>query len=240
MTLLCFLVLSLLSAAYLSVEGFSTKPYAVNLKFTVKEDRREDFMVLIRDNQRKTLELEPKALQYVVGEDVESPNTFFIHEQFIGKEGFEEHRATTHAKDWASFKNSDPFTANGAPSLVFFECAVEADSAGLKQMPVRPAFCVHAELCIKPEVREEFLRVIENNAKGSNSEDLCLQYSYGESEDTPNKFVFHEEFTGNEDGKEGFEAHATMPHFLAWEEFASTNPFTKPPVVDFYKTLPNE
>lgn len=214
------------------VDGFSAKPYAVNLKFTVKEDRRDDFLTLIRDNQRKTLELESKALQYVVGEDVDSPNTFFLHEQFIGKEGFEEHRTMKHAGDWANFKSTDPFTDDGSPTLVFFECVVD-DNVEYKQVPIQPAFCVHAELCIKEEVREEFLRVIENNAKGSNEEVLCLQYSYGESEDTPNKFVFHEEFLG----KEGFDAHASMPHFLAWEKFAGTDPFTKPPKVDFYTTI---
>jgi quinol monooxygenase YgiN len=92
---------------------------------------------------------------------------------------------------------------------------------------------VHAELCIPVEVREDFLRVIENNQKGSNQEELCYQYSYGECIDEPNKFIFHEEFQG----KEGFDAHAVAPHFVAWEEFAATCPFTKPPKVAFFQTL---
>merc|ERR1712012_131865 len=64
------------------------KMYAVNLKFSVKPERRQDFISLIQDNQKKTLNLEPAALQYVVGEDVDSPNTFYLHEEFIGAEGF--------------------------------------------------------------------------------------------------------------------------------------------------------
>merc|ERR1719512_60378 len=83
---------SLYMSINLSPELKQTKTYAVNLKFSIKPERREDFFTLIRDNQKKTLDLEPAALQYVVGEDVDTPNTFYIHEEFIGSEGFDAHR----------------------------------------------------------------------------------------------------------------------------------------------------
>ncbi len=50
-------------------------------------------------------------------------------------------------------------------------------------------------------------------------------------------FVFHEEYEGGDAGKEGFEAHTVAPHFGVWEEFAGKDPFTKPPIVEFFRTL---
>ena len=252
--------IALLSITFMALaNGFGvTSPsqvhqrYAVNLKFTVKPERRNDFIDLIRDNQRKTLDLEPAALQYVVGEDIESPNTFYLHEEFIGSEGFDAHRAMDHAADWATFKNSNPFVEGGEPTLDFYfdyesgstkNSLVQSKEAKSiseqpEQIPVRPAFCVHVELCVKPEFREQFLECIQNNQKGTlQTEQLCLQYIYGESTTTENKFVFHEEYTGKNDGKEGFDAHTKTPHFEAWESFVEKDPFTKEPVVNFFKTI---
>jgi len=93
---------------------------------------------------------------------------------------------------------------------------------------------LNVELCIKPEVREEFLDVIRNNKEGSDKEPLCLQYSWGENENTPNTFHFHEEYIG----EEGLAAHNAAPHFAVWEEFASKgSPFAKPPIVHKFKAL---
>jgi quinol monooxygenase YgiN len=215
--------------------------YAVNAKFTVKSERRDDFLSLIKENQKKTLDLEPAALQYVVGEDVDSPNTFYLHEEFIGSAGFDAHRDMPHADDWATFKNSKPFTKDGELKIDFYDefKNKHGDDEGTpKKVPIRSAFCVHVILCVKPEMREEFLKVIDNNQKGSTTkEPLCLQYAYGESPDTPNKFIFHEQYKGNDGGKEGFDAHTQAPHFQAWENFVEKDPFTEPPIVNFYKTL---
>ena len=69
--------------------------------------------------------------------------------------------------------------------------------------------------------------------RARNQEELCYPYSYEEYIDEPNKFIFHEELHG----KEGFDAHAVAPHFVAWEEFAAACPFTEPPKVAFFQTL---
>ena len=210
-----------------------SRPYAVNLKFSVKPARRQDFLSLIKQNQRKSLDLEPAALQYTVGEDIETPNCFYIHEQFIGVEGFDAHREMEHAADWAAFKNSDPFSEGGEPIIDFYYCDHE-----IEKVPVRAAFGLHVQLCIKPEMMSEFLKVIKNNQRGCvEDEPLCLQYIYGESTAEENKFVFHEEYEGGDAGKEGFEAHTVAPHFGVWEEFAGKDPFTKPPIVEFFRTL---
>lgn len=60
------------------------------------------------------------------------------------------------------------------------------------------------------------------------------RYDWGESANEPNTFHFHEQYKG----RKGFEAHAAAPHFKAWEEFASTGPFTKEPEVNFYELEP--
>lgn len=220
----------------------SKKPYGVNLKFKIKQSRRKDFLTLIKDNQRKTLDLEPASLQYIVGEDVSDPNTFYIHEQFVGSDGFDAHRDMDHAADWDTFKNSNPFEGNGGePTFTFYY----GDHA-IEKVPIRNAYCVHVELCIKPELRHEFLSVIENNQRGSTQDEpLCLQYVYGEDVSTANKFIFHEEYQG----KEGFDAHCSSPHFAKWEEFVNKysgdsdatddedGPFTVPPVVHFFETI---
>lgn len=212
--------------ASLTTTNNNKKPFAVNLKFTVKDDRREDFLSLIRINQRKTLDLETDSLQYVVGEDVDAKNTFYIHEQFTSSAGFAEHRAMHHAADWATFKSTDPFVGT-----------IEMDSYLLDHTtePCEPrkAFGVQVVLCAKPEVRSDFLKCIAANRAGSMKEPLCYQYAYGESETTPNRFIFHEEYQG----REGFEAHQKTPHFQDWETFAATDPFTEPPVVNLFESL---
>ena len=73
----------------------TTKPFAVNLKFSIKDDRRNDFLSLIQANQQKTLDLEDQSLQYVVGEDATETNTFYLHEQFTSLEGFQREAEST-------------------------------------------------------------------------------------------------------------------------------------------------
>eukprot|EP00306_Pavlova_sp_CCMP459_P021281 CAMPEP_0185550170 /NCGR_PEP_ID=MMETSP1381-20130426/19786_1 /TAXON_ID=298111 /ORGANISM="Pavlova sp., Strain CCMP459" /LENGTH=171 /DNA_ID=CAMNT_0028162941 /DNA_START=28 /DNA_END=543 /DNA_ORIENTATION=- len=97
---------------------------------------------------------------------------------------------------------------------------------------IGPLFCLNVCLKVKPERREEFIKCIRANQRGTlTSETLALEYVFGEDESTPNTFHFFEKYLS----KEGFEAHTKTPHFAAWEEFAATEPFTAPPVVSFYE-----
>lgn len=207
------------------------KPFALNVRLDVKPERRDDFLQIIQNDQSNTVAKEPDALQFVVGEDVDSPNTFYLHEQYKSEDAFKYHTETPHYAEWKKFCDSEPFSV--APVVDFYLCTHEAE-----KIPIRTAFCLNVELNIQPKVRNKFLEVIDNNQKGSNAEPLCLQYHYGESTTTPNTFFFHEEYTGENDGKEGFQAHQATPHFAMWETFASTGePFTKPPIINLYKTL---
>lgn len=97
-------------------------------------------------------------------------------------------------------------------------------------------FCLNVKLCVKPARRSEFLPCIENNQRGTLNkelEPLAVVYTYGEDTKTPDTFHFHEQYKG----KEGFEAHQKAEHFAVWEKFASSDPFTEPPRVAFFKEI---
>jgi (4S)-4-hydroxy-5-phosphonooxypentane-2,3-dione isomerase len=207
-----------------------TGPVALNVKISVKPERRAEFLQVISNDAKQTVAVEPGALQFALGEDVEEEHIFYFHEQYQTIGDFEFHKTTPHFKEWNDFCATDPFVT--PPVVELFQCTHEA-----VKVPPRPAFCLNVELCIQPERREEFLTVILNNQNGSRGDEpLCLQYDFGESLEKPNHFYFHEQYTGAQDGKEGFEAHQAAPHFAAWEDFAATNPFTKDPVVAFFRT----
>lgn len=219
------------------------KPFAVNVKFSVKPDKRDDFLSLIKDIQKKTLATEPAALQFLVGEHISTPNTFYMHAQFVGEEGFKAHRLTPHSGEWQKFSSDALFSEDGEPAFDFYFAGTGTGTpheAEKVEISIPSSICVHTELCVKPELREVFLEVVRNNQRGSNSnedEPLCLQYVYGESKDEPNKFLFHEAYTGIHGGKEGFEAHFVTAHFEKWQEFMDLYPFTEAPVVNTFKTL---
>ncbi|EOD25714.1 hypothetical protein EMIHUDRAFT_205801 [Emiliania huxleyi CCMP1516] len=73
-----------------------------------------------------------------------------------------------------------------------------------------------------------------NQKKGTlSTEPLAVEYVWGEDVDQPNTFHFYEKY----EGRRGFEAHQATPHFAAWEVFAASDPFTSPPVVEFYEEM---
>jgi quinol monooxygenase YgiN len=95
----------------------------------------------------------------------------------------------------------------------------------------RTLYCLNVTLYVKPERRAEFLQCIKNNKAGTlSNEPLAVTYCYGEDTKEPNTFHFHEQYIG----REGFEAHTKALHFAAWEKFASSDPFSAPPVVKFW------
>jgi quinol monooxygenase YgiN len=94
----------------------------------------------------------------------------------------------------------------------------------------QPIVALNVILRIKPEAREQFLEVILNNQRGTMDktlEPLALEYTFGEDGNEPNTFHFHEKYMG----ENGIEAHNAAPHFMVWEKFAQTDPFTAPPEV---------
>jgi hypothetical protein len=99
-------------------------------------------------------------------------------------------------------------------------------------------YCVNVNLYVKPECREEFLKVIRVNAQGTRTaEPLNLSYTWGESTTQKGTFHFQEQFKG----EEGFTAHTQAPHFKVWANFADrtgdASPFWKPPEVIFFEAM---
>jgi quinol monooxygenase YgiN len=74
----------------------SGKPFALNIKLEMKPERREEFLKLIKIDQEQTLSTELGILQFVVGEDVETPNAFHLHEQYTSEEAYLAHTKTPH------------------------------------------------------------------------------------------------------------------------------------------------
>ena len=215
-------------------------PIALNVKVCVKPERRHDFLTVIQNDAEQTLLTELGALQFTVGEDVEHENVFYFHEQYKTMQDVDFHTSTSHFLEWTEFQTTDPFSE----PLVFdiFQCDNNQEATTrTTTTPIipdrpKPVFCLNVKLCIQPQVRDEFLKVVLNNQKGSREDEpLCLQFDFGENVKTPNVFHFHEQYAG----KEGLNAHQTSPHSAVWEEFATKGSavFTKDPVVNLYRTV---
>ena len=181
----------------------------------------------------------------MIGQDTEDENTFYFHEEFVNCEAFQEHMETEHFKVYNAFVNEEePFEE--PPVICLYNLREENDDVVTKKRGVhKESFGLNVNLYPKASVRDDFLKVISDNKQGTDTiEELALQYTYGESttidgisEGSANTFHFHEQYTGKDHGKEGFDVHASMPHFAAWEEFVQTDPFEKDPEVFFFKII---
>jgi len=220
------------------------QPFALNAKLSVLPEQRDSWIQQIMALQKSTRQDETQSLQFSVSEDVQTPNTFYLHQQYKDKQAFLDHAASPHAQKYQDFvASSKIFAKNGNPTTYYFSPLEEGPDWGIKSKrsknPPTTAYCVTVNLYPKPSKRDEFLDVIRANKKGTDTtEKLALQYTFGESSVTPGVFHFHEEYKGKEEGKQGFEAHANSPHFAGWVAFTEKDdPFVKPPEVYFSKIL---
>lgn len=215
-----------------------TSLLALNYKCTIKQEHRQAWLTQIRDDQLCTRHDEPGNIQFVVGQDVDDENVFHLHEEFVSLAAFQDHCASPHFQRYADFlETHKPMV--GEPQICFYRPLEELEYEKTTRSIHKNTFGLNVNLYPKASVRDEFLNVISNNKKGTDStEELALQYTYGESvavegmaEGVANTFHFHEQYAGKDHGKEGFDAHTTAPHFAAWEDFVGTNPFEKEPEV---------
>lgn len=167
-------------------------------------------------------------MQFVVGQDVKDPNKFYLHEEYESRTD-NPNVKTTYLDEVITLLETGAFAT--FPVSNEFDLLHEGHPE--KVTNVKGAVCLNVELCIKPEVRDQFLDVIRNNKAGSDDEPLCRQYSWGEDIYDPNKFHFHEQYVG----EEGLAAHFEGDHFKVWEEFAASDPFVRPPRVEKFTVL---
>ena len=194
--------------------------YCLNVKLCVKPHRRDEFLQAIAHDERHTLRDEPDAVRFLHGEDYTTPNTFYLHEEYTSKAGFEAHCRTPHFAVWQAFCESDPFTL---PVEVAFYTAAPGTA------PLRPpcphVYCTNVKMRVRPERRSEFLAAIKADQAGVlSNEPLALAFLVGEDTSTPNTFYLHEQFAG----KAGFDAHLKAPHFPPWQAFVDSQPFSEP------------
>lgn len=205
-------------------------PVACNVKVCVLPARRAEFLTVIKHDAAETLSAEPDALQFVLGEDVSSANTFHLHEQYTTRAALAFHHASPHFLAWKAFCATGPFERER--EVAVFRCGHAP-----RRVPPRAALGLNVELCVRAEFREEFLRLAEVLVRGSEAEALCLQYDFGEALDVPGSFYFHEQYTGGDGGREGLEAHEVSEHFGKFLEFLKKNPLTKESVVSQFQCL---
>ena len=91
------------------VEAVGGERTYLYVAFDVKPERREEFLTTVRQNEAGTLGTEPLNRAYMWGEDIEVPNRFHFHEEYVGTAGFDEHLKTPHVKVWDAFVDTDPF-----------------------------------------------------------------------------------------------------------------------------------
>jgi len=247
----------------------TTPPFALNVKLSVRPEKKEAWLKQIKDDKKCTQENEEGNLQFSISEDIKTSNTFYLHEQYVDRSAFYEHLRSPHFERYEEFcRIEKPFMNNkngsnngGEPEIFQFSPLAEKSdwfnkrkrerdyADALRDTKTEPstaiatttAFCVTVNLYPKSELRKEFLKVIENNKKGTDNkglEPLALQYTFGESSTESNVFHFYERYRGTKDNdKEGFEAHAASLHFADWNSFVGTDPFVKPPEVYFSKAI---
>jgi quinol monooxygenase YgiN len=172
----------------------------------------------------------------------EKKKNIIICNQNSGKHSIRQHSASESQPTFLT----DQMVAGSLLSLLFFCLApfglafLGAKWAPSSRIQLRMAapekiFCVNVNLYVKPERREEFLKIIRNNQAGTiGTEPKARFYYWGESTSTKNLFHFQEQYVG----RDGFEAHQKTAHFSAWEKFASdpNSPFSKPPEVMLFET----
>jgi autoinducer 2-degrading protein len=67
---------------------------------------------------------------------------------------------------------------------------------------------------VKPEFREEFIRVSIENHRNSIKEKGNLRFDILQDKNDPNKFVFYEAY----ESEEASNAHKETPHYKKWKE----------------------
>lgn len=216
--------------------------HCMNATLFIKPERRHDFLECIQRAEVETSR-EPLAVLYLYGEDEKTPNTFHVHQEYKGREGFVAHRRTEHYAAWRRFAATDPFTA--PPKAYVFTAALVPSAAGPTEPPL---LCLNVRLTVKPGRREEFLREIVADQRGTmRDEPLARRMLVGEDVAAPNTFHLHEQARSPHAprrrhsspdaacalapqfcrGREGFEAHLAAPHFGPWQVFVDSQPFAE-------------
>jgi autoinducer 2-degrading protein len=75
-------------------------------------------------------------------------------------------------------------------------------------------FVVCVTITVVPEHAEAFLEATLANARGTRNEPANARFDVLRANDDPARFFLYEAYTD----EDGFRAHQTTPHYLAWKE----------------------
>jgi quinol monooxygenase YgiN len=221
---------------------------AVNAIFVVSLNRKVEFVKALEDqiiqasikNNNDTKQ--PTLLQCVLGEDLDQEGIFHCHlkYEFASKDQVSAHMKnenshplfwnTRPTEDWHRFLKGEaslqqPLVYNAwlvAPLISDDDPNdVPPDPKTLPPGTTTLLFCLNANLHIHPDHREELLSLLEHARSQSIREPLCVEYHYGESLTHPNTFHVHQQYSGHDGGKEGFDQHAQTVHYQQWKQFSS-------------------
>jgi quinol monooxygenase YgiN len=228
--LLVFIIILVTLLPFHVVSIIMSGPVALNVKFVLKPTAsRADFLDALRVDRDETLATEPGSLLFVIGQDENDPHTIHLHEQYKSKSDLEYHNTTPHFKNFMEYISANDVCADENILIHEYHC----QHSPVKHHKPREAYCLNVESCIKPEFRQEFLQLIKSHQEKSRHEPKCLLFDWGESPETPNSFYMHEEY----DGMDGYKAHEASAHFETFMVFNQQEPYSKPQVVSFYKTI---
>lgn len=110
------LVLEKYSCAHAPVVIPSRPAFCLNVESCIKPEFRDEFLTLMKSHQAKS-QAEPACLQFDWGESIDTPNSFYIHEQYKDKSGFDAHESSPHFAKFGEFNAKDPYSK---PQVVSF------------------------------------------------------------------------------------------------------------------------
>ena len=80
--------------------------YVVTVEFKLHADRAAEFLALIRENARTSLQVEQGCRQFDVCHDPEDPAYVFLYELYDDRAAFEAHLATEHFRNFDQLSRS--------------------------------------------------------------------------------------------------------------------------------------
>lgn len=116
----CFqedIVLDTFACQHVPTKISPREAYCLNVESCIKPEFREEFLSLMASHQEKS-RAEPRCLQFDWGESPTTPNSFYMHEEYDGLEGYKAHEASSHFEKFMVFnKKKEPYSK---PQVVSF------------------------------------------------------------------------------------------------------------------------
>ena len=192
------------------------------VRLKLKKDKIINGLKEIKINAESSVINETGCRRFDVIQDEEDPSRIALCEIFNDQSSVDNHFSQEYFKKFRDasrdFLEEDSFFSHC--KLVF---PIEGDWDSKKNnAPVDDAFLsglyvIHAQLVIKEDRVDDFIREIKLDAVGSvNEEQGCLRFDVFQDIKTPNHIFLYEVYSN----LSAFEYHVTTPHFKKWSDAA--------------------